>query len=102
MKAAYFNPLIGCETSRPRRPYDEKGIMEMGTSRKNNNWIPNKQKLTPCVCPRCTATHKKMIFWTGNIPARKFCPACEQIAERDYTLEPYSLGYMDKDELFSC
>jgi hypothetical protein len=42
-----------------------------------------------------------MIFWTGNIPARKFCPSCEQIAERDYTLEPYSLGYMDKKELLS-
>jgi len=78
-----------------------KEYEEMGTSRKNNNWIPNKQKLTPCVCPRCTARHKKMIFWTGNIPARKFCPSCEQIAERDYSLEPYSLGYMDKDELFS-
>jgi hypothetical protein len=78
-----------------------KEYREMGTSRKNNNWIPNKQQLTPCICPRCTAKHKKMIFWTGNIPARKFCPSCEQIAERDYTFEPYSLGYMDKDELFS-
>ena len=67
----------------------------MGTNR------PNKQKLTPCVCPRCTTQHKKIIFWTGNIPARKFCLSCEQMAKRDYTPEPYSLGYQDRNELSS-
>ncbi len=68
---------------------------------KNRNWTPNKPKATPCICPRCKIKHERMIFWTGKIPARKFCLSCDQIAARDYTPEPYSLGYMDKDESMS-
>jgi|GEM_PF-1861278 len=70
----------------------------MATRCKDDNWTPNKPKSTPCICPRCKAKHEKMIFWTGKIPARKFCQSCEQIAIRDYTPETYTLGYLDKDE----
>ena len=73
----------------------------MGTCRKLNKWTPKKAKPTSCVCPRCAAKHKKMMFWTGTLPARKFCPTCEQVAERDFDIESYSFGYMDRDELVS-
>jgi ABC-type ATPase with predicted acetyltransferase domain len=78
-----------------------KDYGNMGTSKKNDNWTPNKQKLTPCICPRCKSKHAKLLFWTGKIPALKFCQSCEQIAERDYAPETYALGYRDIDELIS-
>lgn len=59
---------------------------------------PNKPESTLCICPRCSAKHQKMLFWTGRIPARKYCLSCEQIVNHDYTPEPYSLGYRDIDD----
>lgn len=36
----------------------------------------NRERSTPCVCPRCRANHNLKLFWTGSLPARKFCDPC--------------------------
>jgi len=32
--------------------------------------------LTDCICPRCKKKHQVKLFWTGQLPARKFCLSC--------------------------
>ena len=39
-------------------------------------------KKTPCRCPCCKEPHTLVLFWTGNLPAPKFCKGCSQNATR--------------------
>ncbi len=48
-------------------------------------------KWTNCICPRCGKLHRKDLFWIGNLPARKFCDACQGIAERLGNIEEYQI-----------
>jgi endogenous inhibitor of DNA gyrase (YacG/DUF329 family) len=47
------------------------------------NVYRSAEKLTQAICPTCGITHKKWEFWTGRGTLRRFCPACQQSAERD-------------------
>ena len=72
-----------------------RGVVGMSAYRYHNL---TRNRSTPCVCPRCGIRHEKAMSWSGKEPARKFCLACEQIAQQDYTSEIYSLGCADEDE----
>jgi hypothetical protein len=56
------------------------------------SWTPRRAKSTSCICPRCMVKHRMKLFWTGELPARKFCNSCNQIAERDYTPDSLSIS----------
>ena len=32
----------------------------------------------PAICPRCGEPHTLALLWSGTLPARKFCPTCEE------------------------
>ena len=68
---------------------------------KFNKKTPHKQdkisyKKTPCICPRCGVEHEMDLFWTGKLPARKYCQnGCSYIAgnvEGEF-IDGYGVGY---------
>ena len=36
---------------------------------------------TDCVCPRCGMEHRMRLYWTGKLPARKYCWICEKVVD---------------------
>jgi len=48
-------------------------------------------KKTPCVCPRCSVSHIKILFWTGKLPARVMCNNCSDL--QDYKSQGISSYY---------
>ena len=55
-------------------------------------------KIVPCKCPKCEREHKKMLFYTGHLPARIFCYDCLRVMRaspglyRDYDYKGRVVG----------
>lgn len=39
--------------------------------------MSRKKSLIECICPKCGATHKMSMMWTGRGKPRKYCPNCK-------------------------
>ncbi len=37
------------------------------------------KKYTDCICPRCEIEHRMRLYWSGKLPAKKFCWWCNKI-----------------------
>ena len=40
------------------------------------------RQIVECICPLCGLAHKQRLFWTGSIPARVYCEACNRKVNR--------------------
>jgi hypothetical protein len=37
--------------------------------------------LTECKCPKCGKKHKRLVNWSGKLPAKLYCDFCRPVVE---------------------
>lgn len=50
---------------------------------KSNKSEPTYKSPTQCICPRCSKTHNRMLYWTGRGTPRMYCADCRHMDELD-------------------
>jgi hypothetical protein len=49
--------------------------------------------LIECKCPRCNKFHRKLLNWSGGIPAKIYCDACDLVVINYVESGTYDVQY---------
>jgi hypothetical protein len=49
--------------------------------------------LVECRCPRCNKLHRKLLNWSGGIPAKIYCKKCDLVIVNYIESDAYDVLY---------
>jgi hypothetical protein len=73
-------------------------LIYSGGLMKKKNKDGSPKKFTDCKCPKCEKEHKRRLYWTGKLPAPKYCWHCDKVVQNQSTgITPINLIIAHRD-----